>query len=93
MEGMFSYTKAAVERAMQVQEVILGAMASPRASFWSRQKYMRCAGSLDRETRKVPGFSAVARTSNSPARSFRFHSQAPGRCRNGGERLNLRGEL
>jgi transposase len=48
MEGMFSYTKAAVERAMQVQEVILRAMAK-KITWWQAAEII---GISDRQMRR-----------------------------------------
>src|SRR5260370_17988749 len=48
MEGMVSYTQAAVERAMKVQEVILRAMAK-KITWWQAAEII---GSSDRQMRR-----------------------------------------
>src|SRR5258708_25810620 len=51
MQGMFSYTKAAVERAMKVQEVILRAMAK-KITWWQAAEIL---GLSDRSMRRWRG--------------------------------------
>jgi hypothetical protein len=60
MRSMVAYTKAAVERAMQVQEVILRAMAK-RMTWWQAAEIL---GISDRSMRGVGGSatSSTART-------------------------------
>jgi hypothetical protein len=48
MESMFSYTQAAVERAMKVQEVILRAMAK-KITWWQAAEII---GISDRQMRR-----------------------------------------
>src|ERR1700691_4523688 len=48
MQGMFSYPKAAVERAMQVQEVILRALAR-KITWWQAAEII---GISDRQMRR-----------------------------------------
>lgn len=48
MESMFSYTRAAVERAMKVQEVILRAMAK-KITWWQAAEII---GISDRQMRR-----------------------------------------
>ena len=48
MEGMVSYTQAAVERAMKVQEVILRAMAK-KITWWQAAEII---GISDRQMRR-----------------------------------------
>jgi len=48
MEGMFSYTQAAMERTMKVQEVILWAMAK-RITWWQAAEII---GISDRQMRR-----------------------------------------
>ena len=48
MEGMFSYTQAAVERTMKVQEVILRAMAK-KITWWQAAEII---GISDRQMRR-----------------------------------------
>jgi hypothetical protein len=45
MEGMVSYTQAAVERAMKVQEVILRAMAK-KITWWQEVERFKVAPPL-----------------------------------------------
>ena len=46
MLGMFSYSKAAVERAMKIQEVILRAMAK-KITWWQAAEILRDQRSAD----------------------------------------------
>jgi hypothetical protein len=48
MQGMFSYTKTAVERAMKVQEVILRALAK-KITWWQAAEIL---GLSDRSMRR-----------------------------------------
>src|SRR6201987_911572 len=49
MTGMFSYSKAAVERAMKIQEVILRAMAK-KITWWQGAEIL---GFSDRHLRRI----------------------------------------
>ena len=51
MRSMFSYPKAAMERAMKIQEVILRAMAK-RITWWQAAEII---GISDRQMRRMAG--------------------------------------